>query len=402
MRVAVVGSGLQGLCVALEFASRGAEVHVFDRDAEPMARASRQNEGKIHLGYVYANDASLTTARLMARSALRFGPILRELGVDLDGVRRSDPFLYAVHRRSLLSPDELAARYRAISNEISRVAAAPGTDYFGVRQPEHIRRLSDRRWRSLFSDEHVTGAFETAEIAIDPYRLTDAMVDRVRCHPNVILRMRTAVTGATIARDAVKLELDGGGVERFEQTVNCGWCGRLALDAAAGLAPPPAWSFRRKYFLRVPPSAATARVAPTTIVLGGFGDAVRYPSGHMFVSWYPVGCTGIETGLHPAPEPSIVPGALRRELLRGVTEIVPALANIDADLLAAAELRSGVIYALGRTNVDNPTSRLHQRYDVGPRSSGRYHTIDTGKLTTAPYFARRLARAVLAPRRIAA
>ena len=401
MRVAVVGSGIQGLCVALELARRGVEVHVFDRDAEPMARASRHNEGKLHLGYVYANDATFTTARLMGRAALHFAPTLRELGVDLSRVVRSDPFLYAVHRRSLLTPDALAVRYAAISRHVARCAAEPGADYFGVRVPQFVRRLPDAEWKRHISDEHVAGAFETAEIAVDPHRLADAVVGRVRRDPNIVLRLGLAVAGANVGPSAVGLVLEDGRVERFERVVNCGWCGRLALDATAGLPPPPAWSFRRKHYLRLPPAADTARLPPTTIVLGGFGDVVRYQSGHLFVSWYPVACTGLETGLRPSPEPMIDRNALRVAMLRGAADIVPALAHLDRRLVASAELGSGVIYALGRTDVNDPASRLHRRAEIGPQSVGRYHTVDTGKLTTAPHFARQLANELFARRRAA-
>ena len=50
-----------------------------------------------------------------------------------------------------------------------------------------------------------------------------------------------------------------------------------------------------------------------------------------------------------------------------------------------------MVYARGSTDIDNPGSGLHERHAIGPRSFGRYHTVDTGKYTTAPLFARRLA-----------
>ena len=36
------------------------------------------------------------------------------------------------------------------------------------------------------------------------------------------------------------------------------------------------------------------------------------------------------------------------------------------------------------------------RHAIGPQSHGRYHTVDTGKLTTAPLFGKRLADTILA------
>ena len=54
-------------------------------------------------------------------------------------------------------------------------------------------------------------------------------------------------------------------------------------------------------------------------------------------------------------------------------------------------LRAGIIFAWGRSDIDDPASGLHQRYAIGPRSRGRYHTVDTGKLTMAPLFGKTVA-----------
>ncbi len=43
--------------------------------------------------------------------------------------------------------------------------------------------------------------------------------------------------------------------------------------------------------------------------------------------------------------------------------------------------------ARGKTDIDDPTSYLHQRSAIGPRAMGSYITIDTGKYCMAPLFA---------------
>ena len=80
MRIAVVGGGLQGCAVALELARRGHAVELFDEQPNLMTGASRNSEGKIHLGYVYAADPSLRTARLMCTRRGR----LRSASAPLD------------------------------------------------------------------------------------------------------------------------------------------------------------------------------------------------------------------------------------------------------------------------------------------------------------------------------
>ena len=62
--IAIIGAGLAGCCAALELARRGHRVTLIEQDGVPMNRASLLNEGKIHLGLIYANDRTMETARL--------------------------------------------------------------------------------------------------------------------------------------------------------------------------------------------------------------------------------------------------------------------------------------------------------------------------------------------------
>ena len=108
MSVAVLGGGLQGCCAALELAIRGTRVTLYERNSTLLAGAATANEGKIHLGYTYASDRSLTTARTLLRGALSFAPLVqRYLDADVPLVA-SEPFVYAVHRDSQVKYEEFA------------------------------------------------------------------------------------------------------------------------------------------------------------------------------------------------------------------------------------------------------------------------------------------------------
>ena len=50
---------MQGCCIALVLADRGARVTLYDRNDALMTQAAVVNEGRMHLGYIYAADASL-------------------------------------------------------------------------------------------------------------------------------------------------------------------------------------------------------------------------------------------------------------------------------------------------------------------------------------------------------
>ena len=73
-----MGAGIQGMCCALTLSNLGFDVTMLDKSPEPLLRASLRNEGKIHLGFIYANDKSFRTASLMLQSALNFSPLIED------------------------------------------------------------------------------------------------------------------------------------------------------------------------------------------------------------------------------------------------------------------------------------------------------------------------------------
>jgi 2-polyprenyl-6-methoxyphenol hydroxylase-like FAD-dependent oxidoreductase len=76
MHVGVLGGDLQGCCIALALADRGIRVTLFDKNNTLLSRAAVANEGKIHLGYMYAGDPTLSTAKTMMTGALSFASFL--------------------------------------------------------------------------------------------------------------------------------------------------------------------------------------------------------------------------------------------------------------------------------------------------------------------------------------
>ncbi len=393
MRVAVLGAGLQGACVAMELALNGIKVDLYDRNERCLTQASAQNEGKIHLGYVYAADPTLNTARLMVRGAATFSRLMRRwIGSYVDRIPVSRPFYYAVHRDSLLSPEQVEAHLRACRRIAEDEAGCGTIEYFGADACGAVARVPHG---DLFDHGAIVAAFTTPEISIDP----EALCNHVRAHLESESRIRP-VMGATVedvtvdAKEAeVGFEIAGERFrERYDCVVNALWDGRLAIDARLGILPERPWLFRVKHYLRGKAALNGASRQSVTIVLGPFGDLVTYPDGEVHLSWYPAGMRGMSSGVLPPQRPPW-PGkghtdALRRSILAGLSGVIPALAELAPAGPDALDVRGGVIFATGQTDIDDPASGLHLRSDIGPRSFDRYHSIDTGKLTMAPLFAK--------------
>ncbi|MEX2653198.1 MAG: FAD-dependent oxidoreductase [Acidimicrobiia bacterium] len=389
MRVAVIGGGIQGTCVALELATRGIAVDLIEANPTLMDEASRHNEGKIHLGFVYANDPSFRTAELMFRGASQFAPLMRRwLGRALDALPLSTPFNYVVHKDSLLSTTQLEEAYKEIAKRMRSVTS--DGSYFGVEEPYVFTRQdgSDPRYRA------VDAVFTTQEIAVNPGLLADLISKTVADVEGIRILAGTRVTAVAPSRRMVEAHLADGtalALGPYDHVVNCSWRGRPAIDATAGLALMTPWTFRMKYFLLAGGSPTVPSIPSTTIVLGGFGDVVDYGTGEFYLCWYPSGRLGWSSDLTPPqwptrPDPSdaIV---IARNTLTSLASVVPGVEVLMAHRLEGSDVRGGVIFSLGDTDIDDPDSRFHKRSEVGLRSQGQYHSVDTGKYTTAPLFA---------------
>ena len=399
-RVVVLGAGLTGVCTALGLARKGRRVTLIDQAPTCLLRASLRNEGKIHLGLVYANDPSDRTPGLMLEAALRFDRAVEELiGRPVDWRElRSKAFVYAVLEGSLRTPEELAREYASLQARYD-VVAGDGLTYLGTRPEALWKVLPERAAGQWLAAGVGRTMFATAELALDTERFCGLMRDALLGSDGVETRFGHRVDTADRTSDGYHLEgrtLDGEPwALRAGVVVNCLWEDRLRLDSRLGLAPLRPWVHRLRYRLVGNLPATLAGLPSFTFVLGPFGDVVTWPSGRVYLSWYRTCMRGWSTDLQvprswEGPSAGQVSEATGREVtadaLRALDRIIPGLGVTNVDTIDA-----GVITAWGSSDVDDPASGLHQRHAVGPQAYDGWISVDTGKLTTAPLFAERAA-----------
>lgn len=402
--VVVLGAGLQGSCTALELARCGLEVTLLDQDDMPMNRASLRNEGKIHLGLVYANDRTLATAKLQLQGALAFRSCLaRWLGPEADRLHCATPFHYLVANDSLLNPEELAEHYARVESLYSALCAQdPRLDYLGTRPERLYRRLASDELESHFRADQFQAGFATAELAIDTDQLATLVRKAIADSPNI--RFIPSRTVKAVERKNGLLKIEGVGSEgtwqmAAKQIVNATWESRHAIDRTLGLESAGGLVHRLKYrvIAQVPESL---RDAPSvTIVIGPYGDVVIRPDGTAYLSWYPLALRGWSHDLQP---PDSWNAACRGEVDEADAKEFSAkvIEAIDAwypgiGLSEPVLVDAGAIVAFGRTDVDDAGSGLHDRTRIGVTSVDGYHSLDSGKLTTAPLFAKSAAERVM-------
>jgi glycine/D-amino acid oxidase-like deaminating enzyme len=395
MRVGVLGGGLQGCCAALALAKRGAEVILFDKNDALLTRAAVANEGKIHLGYMYAGDPTLLTAKTMMTGALSFAPFLeRYLGQPAQSLSVSVPATYVVHRDSQRSADDVCAYLKTVHALINEAADSRHQAYFGRDLRAPLRPWSAAEKETEFDPAIALAVFSTPEIAINPSALAQTLRECIAAHPLIEVRCNRTIVGAKEESDGICVlsnGQDGSSWDRFDHIVNALWDGRLGLNEALGFRPSRPWLHRLKYGVsfRLPPDVRPPPSA--TFVLGPFGEVVTYGDRLIYLTWYPECLQAISTDVTPPDWATYPPEPLRSRILMGtfraLSTIVPSLRDLNADSLPEASVKGGAIVAWGKTDIYDPASELHRRYEIGVTSNGRLHSVDPGKLTMVPYFA---------------
>ena len=245
--MAVLGAGIMGASTALFLARRGARVTLFDRAVTVLAGASRSNEGKIHLGYLYAADPSLDTARRLLTGGLAFKALTEELvGCAIDPAVSRDDDLYVLHRASVVGADDAGRYYEAVSGLVEQHAERAG--YLSPIRDARPRRLSQRELDAGFDTAAIVAGFRVPERSVATEWVADRFAAAIDAEPRIDCRLRTTVPGGRGAVGRLvrplHVETDGGVDGPFDAVVNALWDGRLALDASLGLPLPKTWSHR--------------------------------------------------------------------------------------------------------------------------------------------------------------
>lgn len=396
-RVAIVGAGIMGCSTALFLARRGVRVVVYDAAAAPFSGASRWNEGKIHLGFLYAGDPSFRTAGRILPGGLAFRPLLEELlGCPLRNVTETAD-LYLVHRESVVSPAGIRAYFGSLAQLIRSHPAAK--DYLLDLSDARIRELSALELAAIANPESVVAGFEVPERSVSTQWVADRFVDSLSAEPGIELRLATRVLGVELhdktARDSFRIktqtQTDGG----FDAVVNASWEGRLGIDATLGMQQDPPWSHRYRLSLFI---ETTERVcAPSAVICtGAFGDIKNYNGRQFYASWYPTGLVSSGEAINPPTVPRLDASA-RDAIVDGIfghlSQLIPSIADLQTSA-SKVRLEGGWVFASGRGELADPMSTLHQRVRIGIKRNRSYFSVDTGKYSIAPWLALQVADAI--------
>ncbi len=399
-RIAILGAGGLGVCAALELAGRGYQIDLYEEHSSPLKKASYVNEGKIHLGLIYAMDKDLKTSKHMITGALHFMDNLNRW-IDLKPENAvSTPFYYGVHKGSLMTPNELMNHYRQCDSFFMEAKNYYKKSYLNLLDRVETIQLPSSQMDGIVDSKYIEALFSTSEYAIDPRAVAEKLSEALNREKSIQLHLNTKVTGVKEQGNGYQVESinqDQKSKEYYPEVINCSWNGLLEIDRTMGIEPEYKWSHRYKFGNKILIPVKKEDTPSITMVQGPFGDIVNFKQRGLFASWYPIGRTGWSENHRPPEWDSMYSKSERYDVFqRSLAELakrIPVLKNLKFEE-KDVEPVGGVIYAYGNTDVDSEKSHLHSRYEVGIRTFGKYHTVNTGKYTLVPYLALKLANRV--------
>ena len=396
-RVAVLGAGIMGSCTALYLARRGIQVDVFDEEPVPCSGASRWNEGKIHLGYMYAASQSLETLHALLPGALSFKPLIEDLiGASIDQATALSDETYLVHRNSVIGAADVAAYHGQVAEVVRQHPHA--RQYVVDARASRVHRLTPAEVEAMTDPTVVLAGFRVLERSVNTAWIADRLTAALAAEPRVRLFMRHRVVDVPTGhhpgdRPAVATadEVHPG----YDVVVNALWHGRPLVDQrVTGTADAePNHRYRLALFVRT----RTPVTAPSAVICAGpFGDIKSYSDRDFYLSWYPAGLVASGRGIEPPPVPALGEAertAVARATFDALSDLLPVVRAIR-DAAADVRIEGGWVYAQAKGTLDDPRSTLHRRDRLGVSWRGRYISVDTGKYSVAPRLAQQIARRV--------
>jgi FAD dependent oxidoreductase len=394
MRIAVLGAGIMGSSLAILLARRGAEVTVFEGGSAPMAGASRWNEGKIHLGYVYGGDPTLASARHVLSGGISFAPTVSEiLQTDIHPFSTTTDDHFILHRDSVVD----AADFKGFLQKLDAIAGShpDAGDYFGNLPSYSSRQLSKAEFESLANPENTVAAFRVPERSVQTQIVAELYSAALTDTAGIDLKTNCTVTNvAPEDTDNGVWQVDCETVDGpktyqgYDCVINALWHGRMAIDAKVGIAPAGTWSNRYRVSLFVKTKKAV-QTPSAFVAVGAFGDVKNYDNKSFYLSWYPAGLLLDSLDISPkAPDPLTADQKIKivENVRAGLATVITG-ADTILDAAEDTRIEGGFVFAQGRGSIAEKSSTLHSRDKFGITRKGRYFSIDTGKYSSAPELA---------------
>ncbi len=203
----ILGAGFYGLYAALYCARKGQEILILEKDGQPLARASSNNQARVHMGYHYPR--SLSTAM---KSRGYFDRFIEDFGFSIN---RNFEQIYATSRSFSWTSAEQFKRF-CINADIP-CEEVPSARYF--------------------KDGMCDGAFSTTEFAYDPTLLKEHLMREAKINPGITVQFSSCIQSIENDGKNFLLHLADGEKIQTDFILNATYAGINQIHRMLGLEP---------------------------------------------------------------------------------------------------------------------------------------------------------------------
>ena len=378
----IMGGGLQGCCFALYLKKHGKEVCIIEKNNQLLQEASGNNEGKIHLGFVYSNDPSLQTGEKMLIDALNFSSSIEYLigkKINWQSIK-SKKFIYLVPKTSIITEKELDIYFSKLQTKYTELLIQnPKLNYLGERPQEIYKKIDIP---DNFNKEYFTCCYQTVEYAIDIKILNQLIIDNLKNNEIPII-LNNTIEEIKKSNNFFLIKTNKNNFYS-EKLINCLWSSKTKIDNFILEKKTFNTNYRYKFGIISDYINSLSNQYSITIVNGQFGDFVNF-SNYMYFSWYPYSVLGFCCSTQ-APSEWNTYNLIndKNNFINLHKDIFNFLFKQNFDF-QNPKIIGGVIVAKGIQDIINPKSKLHKRNEKRIKMKNNYFSISTGKYTSAPY-----------------
>jgi hypothetical protein len=301
---------------------------------------------------------------VMVQSAVVFRSILERWISTRDfDATVTEPFDYIVPRDTQVPPDTIDWKFDLLAEKIQAAEKQHQTRYLGMDRPGLWSRSTEVS--SKYNEENIIAQYQTLERSVDTHTIAAELKRCLESHDGVELYMNTPVTKMVQETRTWSLQSEQNGRTQnfspFDYVINSSWDGRLELDEQVFGPDKFTWFHRYKHALNLTPKAPHS-IPNFTAIIGTYGDVISYPSGRVYLSYYPAGMLsssdkikGVKTHYSDEIKAEIASGTLEG-LSKFVPDIHPVMSACDPN---ADDVVGGIIMARGKSDIDDAESELH-------------------------------------------
>ena len=378
----IMGAGIQGCCIALLLSKYYKNITIIEQENHIMLKSSAAQEGRVHLGFLYANDKSMKTGYKMLNDALNFSNC-----IDWNRMK-SKKYLYLNEINSLLTEEQVDEYFEKIQTKYNElISTNKSLNYLG-EQPNHLYtkiKIPDYLNKDMFNV-----CYSTEEVGVVQNLLRDK-INKKLIEKNINIHFGEQILHLEKQNNKFIVNTNKNKLI-FDNVINCLWENKHKFDTQINYLHEINVNIRLKCGVVSETIECLKEYSSINIINGPYGDFGNfYKHNFMYFTWYPISVVKMIVDDHNHDKNEIY--KLKSTLndkefikqVKGHEKMFSKIFNIEDLSFVNPKVSCNAVVANGINDIKYKDSYLHNRFNEAIFYDNNYYSIQTGKYTSAPY-----------------